>query len=140
MPPFTEQGYLPPGIWPMTWQEFCDRYGYNTRRINLLSGLLSALRLLIPLGCHTVYIGGSFVTSKEKPNDVDGCFDAMNINNSLIDPIFKDLDAQKARFGCELRMDFMSGFQGYLQSGRGSQPLGIIEIDLNSLTLIGKQS
>jgi hypothetical protein len=56
-PPFTEKGYLPPGILAMSWSEFCDRYGYNSRRINLLLGLMSALKLLVQSGCDAVYIG-----------------------------------------------------------------------------------
>jgi hypothetical protein len=133
MPPFTEQGYLPPGIWPMTWQEFCNHYGYNTRRINLLSGLMSALKLLTPLGCDTVHVGGSFITNKEKPNDIDGCFDGMSINLALIDPIFTEPDEQKARFGCELRIDSMSQFQGFLQKNSSGQSIGIIALNITSV-------
>jgi hypothetical protein len=134
MPLFTEQGYLPPGIWPLSWPDFCERYGYNSRRINLLSGLMFALKLLIPLGCDTVYIGGSFITDKESPNDIDGCFDGMFINLDLLDPVFTDPDEQKARFGCEVRLDYMSQFQSFLQKNSSGQPIGIIAIDLNSLT------
>jgi hypothetical protein len=137
MPSFTEQGYLPPGIWPMSWQEFCNQYGYNARRINLLSGLMSALKLLIPLGCHTVHIGGSFITNKDKPNDIDGCFDGTLLDINLLDPIFEEPDEQKARFGCELRVDFMSLFQGFLQKNSDGQPIGIIALDLNTLTYPG---
>ena len=115
MPPFTEGGDLPPGIWSMSWTDFWERYGYNSRRVNLLSGLMFALKLLLPSGCQTIYIGGSFITSKERPNDIDGCFDGMGIDSSTLDPIFQDIDEQHARFGCELRMDFMSAFQGFLQ-------------------------
>jgi hypothetical protein len=111
MPPFTESGYLPPGIWPMSWADFWERYGYNSRRANLLSGLMFALKLLVRANCQTIYIGGSFITNKERPNDID---------------------EQHARFGCELRMDFMSAFQGFLQKNRDGEPIGIVEIDLSS--------
>jgi hypothetical protein len=140
MPPFTERGNLPPGIWEMSWTAFWERYGYNSRRANLLSGLMFALKLLDRSGCQTIYIGGSFVTNKERPNDVDGCFDGMGINISLLDPIFQDIDEQQARFGCELRMDFMSAFQGFLQKDRDGNPIGIVAIDLSSVTNIGNKS
>jgi hypothetical protein len=107
--------------------------GYNTRRINLLSGLMSALKLLTPLGCDTVHIGGSFITNKEKPNDIDGCFDGMSINLALIDPIFTEPDEQKARFGCELRIDSMSQFQGFLQKNSNGQSIGIIALNITSV-------
>jgi hypothetical protein len=133
MPPFTEQGYLPPEIWLMTWSDFWERYGYNSRRVNLLSGLMLALKILVQSGCREVYIGGSFITYKERPNDIDSCFDGMSIDSGLLDPIFNDLDEQHARFGCELRMDWMSAFQGFLQKNRDGEQVGIVVIDLNSL-------
>jgi hypothetical protein len=135
MPPFTESGYLPPGIWAMSWTDFWERYGYNSRRANLLSGLMFALKLLVRSGCQTIYIGGSFITNKERPNDIDGCFDGMGIDSSSLEPIFQDLDEQHARFGCELRMDFMSAFQGFLQRNRDGEPIGIVEIDLRSFDI-----
>jgi hypothetical protein len=135
MPPFTENGYLPPGIWAMSWADFWERYGYNSRRANLLSGLMFAIKLLIRSGCQTIYIGGSFVTNKERPNDIDGCFDGMGIDIGMLDPVFQDIDEQQARFGCELRMDFMSAFQGFLQKNRDGEAIGIVEIDLSSFDI-----
>jgi hypothetical protein len=135
MPPFTESGYLPPGIWAISWADFWERYRYNSRRANLLSGLMFALKLLVRSGCQTIYIGGSFITSKERPNDIDGCFDGMGIDSSLLDPVFQDLDEQHARFGCELRMDFMSAFQGFLQKNRDGESIGIVEIDLRNFDI-----
>ena len=135
MPPFTESGDLPPGIWSMSWTDFWERYGYNSQRVNLLSGLMFALKLLVRSGCQTIYIGGSFITSKERPNDIDGCFDGMGIDSSTLDPIFQDIDEQHARFGCELRMDFMSAFQVFLQKNRDDEPVGIVEIDLRSFDI-----
>jgi hypothetical protein len=135
MPPFTKSGYLPPGIWAMSWADFWERYGHNSRRANLLSGLMFALKLLVRSNCQTIYIGGSFITNKERPNDIDGCFDGMGIDASALDPIFQDIDEQHARFGCELRMDFMSAFQGFLQKNRDGEPIGIVEIDLRSFDI-----
>jgi hypothetical protein len=57
----------------------------------------------------------------------------MSIDSGLLDPIFNDLDEQHARFGCELRMDWMSAFQGFLQKDRDGEQVGIVVIDLNSL-------
>ncbi len=135
MLPFTESGYLSPGIWVMSWADFWERYGYNSRRANLLSGLMFALKLLVKSGCQTIYIGGSFITSKERPNDIDGCFDGMAIDSTELDPVFQDIDEQHARFGCELRMDFMSAFQGFLQKNRDGETIGIVEIDLRSFDI-----
>jgi hypothetical protein len=59
----------------------------------------------------------------------------MGIDSSALDPIFQDLDEQHARFGCELRMDFMSAFQGFLQKNRNGEAIGIVEIDLRSFDI-----
>ena len=52
---------------------------------------------------------------------------------TMLDPIFNDLEEQYAQFGCELRMDFMSAFQGFLQKDRDGETIGIVVIDLSSL-------
>jgi hypothetical protein len=44
---------------------------------------------------------------------------------------------QHARFGCELRMDFMSAFQGFLQKNRNGEAIGILEIDLINFDIRG---
>ncbi len=49
----------------MSWADFWERYGYNSRRGNLLSGLMFELKLLVRSNCQTAYIGGSFITNKE---------------------------------------------------------------------------
>ena len=40
-----------------------------------MAGLRAALESLKSAGCRTVYLNGSFVTSKEAPNDFDACWD-----------------------------------------------------------------
>jgi hypothetical protein len=129
---FTEQGYLKSGIHLMSLRCFHDNFGTNPHRINLLYGFKSLLVMLMAIGCKEIYIGGSFVTNKEYPNDIDGCFDGMGIWS--LDPIFVDrLDEQRVRFGCELRVDYMSAFQGFLQRNRDGESIGIIAIDLTDL-------
>ncbi len=51
--------------------EFCDRFGFNSHRQNILADLQMALQLLAQANCQRVYIGGSFVTNKEYSNDFD---------------------------------------------------------------------
>jgi hypothetical protein len=132
LPPFNEMGYLPPGIYEITWTEFVDRFGFNAHRQNILTGLQSALLLLAQANCRRVYLGGSFVSNKEYPNDFDGCYDDMNIDYDLLDPIFdEDLTAQQERFGGELLADPV--FQGFLQTDRDGVSRGIIALDPREL-------
>jgi hypothetical protein len=130
IPPFDERGYLPPGVYETDETEFNQRFGFNSYRQQLLAGLHSALIALKQAGCDRVYIGGSFVTNKEEPGDIDGCFEGISIDENLLDSIFlnSDLEAQKARFGTELV--FGSNRAGFFQTDRSGNPQGIVAIDL----------
>ncbi|HWE62122.1 MAG TPA: hypothetical protein VHB98_10450 [Chloroflexota bacterium] len=63
-----------PGIHETTWAEVVERFGFSARRQMLLSGLQQALRSLAHAGCKRVYLGGSFVTTRNDPGDWDGCY------------------------------------------------------------------
>jgi hypothetical protein len=142
LPEFTAGGLLPQGVHPATLEEVLERFGGNERREQLLTGLVEALRLLRAAGCRRVYINGSFVTSKERPNDIDGCWDIEGVDADALDPVFFDFDdgraAQKARFGAEFfpaqvpegltGRAFLDFFQVDRQTG---EPKGIIELRLD---------
>ena len=89
-----------------------------------------------------MYINGSFVTSKERPNDIDVCWDIDGVDPDALDLVFFDFDdgraAQKARFGAEFfpaqapegvtGRTFLEFFQVDKQTG---EPKGIIELRLD---------
>jgi hypothetical protein len=129
IPPFNNLGYLPPGIYEVTWDEFWERFATNIYRKQLLTGLRLALNSLKVAGCQQVYIGGSFVTDKEKPNDYDGCFEVFGIDENKIDPIFliPDLQAQKDKFYGELLPN--SVMVGFFQNDINRQPKGVISLN-----------
>ena len=58
IPEFNELGYLPPGVHEATWAEFLARFGINSQRLRLATGLAAALRKLGISGCRRVIIGG----------------------------------------------------------------------------------
>lgn len=142
IPQFNAAGLLPQGVHPATLEEVLERFGGNERRDQLLTGLIEALRLLRAAGCRRVYINGSFVTSKERPNDIDVCWDIEGVDPDALDPVFFDFDdgraAQKARFGAEFfpaqvpegltGRTFLEFFQIDRQTG---EPKGIIELRLD---------
>ena len=76
IPPFDEQGNLPPGVYWADWEEFKERFGTTLHRQRLIEGLTKAMEQLKAAGCRAIYINGSFVTDKLKPNDFDACWDA----------------------------------------------------------------
>ena len=142
IPDFVAQGLLPEGVHPATLEEVRQRFGGNERRDKLLTGLAEALRLLRAAGCRRVYINGSFVTSKELPNDIDACWDINGVDVDALDPVFFEFDngraAQKARFGCEFFPAQMSegvtgrAFLEFFQiDNQTGEPKGIIELELD---------
>jgi hypothetical protein len=72
IPPFEDNGYLPPGIHPATLDEIEARFGSESelRRVQM-----DSLRWLVDLakraGLERLVINGSFVTDIFEPNDVD---------------------------------------------------------------------
>jgi hypothetical protein len=54
LPAFLETGYLPPGIYSVSWSEVVERFGWNPVRRSLIDGLFDALCLLAAAGCESV--------------------------------------------------------------------------------------
>ncbi|AMU86004.1 DUF6932 family protein [Dehalococcoides mccartyi] len=141
IPDFDSDGLLPPGLHWATWQELSDRFGTNAHRMLLLSGMRQALEALKAAGCNTVYIDGSFVTSKDTPGDFDACWDPTNVDPHRLDPVLLIFEPgrkiQKAKYGGELFISTMRNgnpgpvmldfFQNDKNTGRRK---GIVAIDL----------
>jgi len=72
IPPFDENGYLPPGIHPATLDEIEARFGVESelRRVQMES-LRWLADLAWRLAAVRIVINGSFVTDAYEPNDVD---------------------------------------------------------------------
>ncbi len=72
IPPFDDNGYLPPGIHQATLDEIEARFG---RDPEVRRAEMESLRWLVHLATEAkverVVINGSFVTDVEEPNDVD---------------------------------------------------------------------
>jgi len=90
-----------------------------------------------------MYLDGSFVTEKPKPNDFDGCWDPTNVVADLLDPVLLDFSngraAQKEKYRGE--MFIASGLNGgaepflefFQKEKLTGQAKGILGIDLKSL-------
>jgi hypothetical protein len=72
IPPFEDNGYLPPGIHPATLEEVEARFGCDS---DLRGAQIQSLRWLVEIvrraGIARVILNGSFVTDAIEPNDVD---------------------------------------------------------------------
>ncbi len=136
--PFDEDGYLPPGIHSATWQEICARFGTNNHRKELLIGLKSGVDSLKAAGCTAIYLDGSFVTSKQHPNDFDVCWDPTGVDIQRLDPVLLDLSSgrkrQKMKFLGEFLPDTQSSsFLLFFQGDRDGTKKGIVKIELGNL-------
>jgi hypothetical protein len=142
--PFNRDGILKRGIHTLTWEEFSKQFAYNPERQKLLRGLLRGIRLLQRLGCRAVYIGGSFVTKKQIPSDVDVIWESTGMSFERVkrnSPIFFEMTPgspeQKARFQSEFYpsggkegisgLTFLEFFQRDWREGRRR---GIVKIDI----------
>ena len=142
-PPLTPNGLLPPGIHRATWAEVEERFATTEWRTTLFDGVRRAAESLKEAGCKTLYLDGSFVTSKIHPGDFDGCWDPDGVDASKLDPVLLTFGsrraAQKAKYHGELfisssRADGGLTFLAFFQRDKATgNPKGIIGIDLEGL-------
>lgn len=78
IPPFTIEGYLPPGIHLTTIEEIETMFATNMKRKQIFQKLLILIADLKSIGCNVAYVDGSFVTTKERPKDVDVCWELID--------------------------------------------------------------
>ena len=109
-----------------------------------MTGFRAATENLKDAGCRTVYLNGSFVTSKAIPNDYDACWEEAGVDPTALDLVLLTFDggraAQKAKHLGELfpasviadvdGLSFLEFFQTDKETG---SPKGIIAIDLGGL-------
>lgn len=107
---------LPPGEHLASLHEIEQVYGLSTdQRKTLMKGLLNAVSNLEAAGIRTIWINGSFVTSKKEPNDIDGCWEYNpSVNINILDPVFLGERAEmKKKYG----LDFF--IANYIEAGSG---------------------
>jgi hypothetical protein len=83
---FDEDGLLKPAVYHVDWATFAARFGTTPRRRKQLAALLAALHLGKKAGCRRVSVGGSFITAKVAPNDVDLRWEE-GLDRSLLEPM-----------------------------------------------------
>lgn len=72
LPSLDEDGYLPPGVHRCTFEELKDRFGQGSdERETAIDELQKYCTEAFGIGTRRLVVGGSFVTDKEPPGDVD---------------------------------------------------------------------
>jgi hypothetical protein len=135
---------LPAGLHFATLREIRGIFAYNEHRAWLFEGLLVACLELRKFGCSRVYLGGSYVTSKEYPGDYDACWDPMGVDPA-IDQLLWD-DGLRVEQKHKYRGDLLIGAAGDAPEHRNFQFLshdketgaakGIVGIRLNMIEIM----
>ena len=109
IPTFDANGNLPPGVHKATLSEIQAKLAWNAKREELVEGFAQAIRNLADAGVKRVWIGGSFVSEKEEPNDIDGCWDDRPgpIDVSKLDDVFLDTRPPRERMKNKYGVDFL---------------------------------
>ena len=135
IPEFDENGNLPPGIHFCEWNEFKDRLGTNFTRQRMIDGLELAMSHLKAAGCRTIYIDGSFVTSKEKPGDFDACWEDNGVDIDylkLIAPTLYNFVQRRAEQKTKYKGEFFPS--NYLANDSGTAYIDFFQFDTRKNT------
>lgn len=141
VPEYRPDGFLPIGIWSSSLEEIKERYTYNIFRKTLFNKLLVLIDDLKRIKCNRIYIDGSFITTKLKPNDIDVCWEEGTGSNYNLEkgglPILFDPPFAKAFYGLDIfparYMESSSGilFIDFFQRVKYStEKKGIIALDI----------
>ncbi len=144
IPPFQENGALPPGEHSADWEEIITRFGWTPKRRRLLEGLRRACLQLRKGGVKRLYLNGSFVTSKEAPNDYDACWPGDELEDaSRVDPVLFDFSGARAtmkkEYGGELFVAEWDAnglgqpFRRFFQFTRDGEEKGIVILILETV-------
>ncbi len=142
IPDFVD-GCLPAGIYHAARADVEAKLGWNEHRRLLLAGFGRGVSSLAAAGCTAVWLDGSFVTTKEHPEDFDACWDTEGVAVEQIDPVLRQFDrgrrAQKLKFRGEFMpngIELASGmlFLEFFQMTRDGGTKGIIQIDPEAWT------
>ena len=133
LPAFDANGNLPPGVYRVSMQEIRARFAWNATRRRLLDGLTRAVASLAAAGVRRVWIDGSFVTAKEEPNDIDGCWEpGPEVAADRLDPVFLDTTPPRKAMRREYGVDFLiAGTRLFDMAARGMTVESFFQFDRN---------
>lgn len=139
IPALQANGELPLGEHHASLDEVEATYGFSTgRRKLLMRGLRDAASNFEQSNVNTLWINGSFITDKEEPDDIDGCWEyTPYVDVAKLDPVFiGSREAMKNKYGLDF---FISNFietgsglpfPKFFQVNRDGDPKGIIFVKL----------
>lgn len=136
IPPFNNYGCLPPGIHVATMEAIRKRFAYNPKRKQLFFRFQSVVAMLASSDCPEVFLNGSFITSKEEPNDYDMCWEPCGIKATKeVRILLQNPQNLKQQFLGDIRPRIPSppyqiDLVDHWQTDAGGEAKGIIRINL----------
>ena len=131
IPGFDAAGNLPPGAHRVTLREIEERFTWNRRRKRLFRGLAEASENLSSAGVRKIWVNGSFITSKNEPEDIDGCWEyKQSVDVNKLDTVFLDINpprkAMKDKYGVDFLISTVT-----LTDAKGKNVLDFFQVDRN---------
>lgn len=141
IPDFDANGNLPPGEYAVSLSDVGERFAWNARRRRLFKGLCSALESLAAAGVKRIWIDGSFVSAREEPNDIDGCWEwDPTVRMGRLNPVFLETwpprEAMKRKFGVDFLLSATivdaqgRAIRDFFQEDRDGNRKGILLVQL----------
>lgn len=137
---FNTNGHLHKTV-TLTLVEFEEQFGTTALRKQKIRNATRYFEIFSSCGCTTVYIGGSFVSTKKNPADIDVCFDVTNIDDEKLKKLFPEffgpnrinkLGEIRRELKCHLFIFDQDNtrFFEFLQYDREGNPKGLVKISL----------
>jgi hypothetical protein len=138
---FNSNGHLHKTV-ELTLEEFIQLFGTNPSRKEKIKNALRFFRIFSSCGCSSVYIAGSFISTKKNPGDIDLCFDTTDIDNKKLKKEFPEFFGPN-RFNklgeicrdlkCHIFTFTKEDHEmlDYLKFDRDDNPKGLIKISIN---------
>lgn len=137
---FNSNGHLHKTV-ELTLAEFELHFGTNDWRKVRIRNALIFFEIFSTCGCTTVYIGGSFISTKLRPDDIDLCFDLQNVNYDKVEEVFPDFfDCNKIgeihrNSKCHILYFDKTNIQylRMLEKDKDGYPKGLVKINLKDI-------
>jgi hypothetical protein len=137
---FNSNGHLHKTV-ELTLAEFEQHFVTNAWRKERFKNALIFFEIFNACGCSTVYIGGSFISTKINPDDIDLCFDLQGIDPDKMEEVFPDFfDFNKIgeiqrNFKCHILHfdDTNPQYLRMLKKDKNGDPKGLVKINLKDI-------
>lgn len=136
---------LPVGMHWAALREVEARFSTSIHRAQIFAGFRAACIELAKAGCRRIVLGGSYITEKLIPSDIDVVWDTLGVNPSQLDSIFLDQE-RRTEMATLYRGDYLPGINGdpgtcpwvkyFTKDKKTGAPRGTIAVKLKMIELL----